>query len=97
MPDAVGIVFLGVEFEPNAQRYVNYIVPSSSDGHIPCSSVDGRGIHKADATGSRFSAVAGCRVGRWGSQVCDLATRSKTLIPDLAVVSGLAGCVQVSF
>jgi hypothetical protein len=28
---AVGIVFLGVEFEPHARRYVNYIVASSGD------------------------------------------------------------------
>ena len=40
---AVGIVFLRVEFEPHARRYVNYIVPSSGDGHTalfgrrPCS------------------------------------------------------------
>jgi hypothetical protein len=28
---AVGVVFLRIEFEPHARRYVNYIVPSSGD------------------------------------------------------------------
>ena len=32
---AVGIVFLGVEFEPHARRYVNYIVPSNGDEGAP--------------------------------------------------------------
>jgi hypothetical protein len=38
---------------------------------------------QSNATARAISAVAGCRVGCWESQVCDLAIRSKMVIRDL--------------
>jgi hypothetical protein len=93
---AVGIVFLGVEFEPNAQRYVNYIVPSSGDGHTvlfgrrpryPQSGCDRFAIQRCGRMPGRSLGVPSVRPG----------DAIENVVADLAAVSGLAGCVQVSF